>query len=531
MNQLSCFDNNILRKIIGYIPKKYYKNVSLTSKMFNEVICEIQKFIIPLKITEELLEQSNFNQLATTKRKFNEIIIERTKLNDENLELITIFLESHGSTINSLLINNDDEIESIFNVEKWINFLNRAQNLNYLDLRFRDLTMTGTCSHDNGFILQKLEKLSLDLIATKNIENFLFLLHPNSLKKLKVIGEFTQLCEFITRQTSIAELEISECNMHSSYFECLQLDTLILNIENEYFSADEFFTIMILQHSELKRILVRNRYDERIFYELSQELFTSLCNLRNLEDLELKFTVNNLNQLNMLENSFVKNVRMDISNIENENIPQIIEIKFMSIQEITMKSIYGIGRVIERIGEKWCNLTFLELDYCSENLNLNVFMEQLIHLKTCKLYFNNDEKSAIFHKTSMKFFNMENLVIQNAQSIVGFRDLLKALPHVKVLNFNFILIKYYISTLRVISKLKKLEQIEMAFKIYSPYTTAIRDCLLMLQKMFHQLSEICIEFNCPRNSNFNNSLVSFFESNDYIELYQSGNVLGFMKKK
>jgi hypothetical protein len=43
----------ILLEIMDFVPKKQHINVALTSKKFYELICEVEKFKFPLKITPE----------------------------------------------------------------------------------------------------------------------------------------------------------------------------------------------------------------------------------------------------------------------------------------------------------------------------------------------------------------------------------------------------------------------------------------------------------------------------------------------
>lgn len=508
-----------LRKIVGYVPKKYYKNVALSSRLFNEVICEIQKFEFPLKITQQLLHDCNYEQLMTSKRKFNQVFIEGMHFNDENLELIGNFVESRGSTITTLHIDNDDEIETVIAISKWTKFINKFPNLNFLELNFKNLLITAGNSHHLS--PSHLKSLSIHL-QSSCIKHFLLSLQINSLKKLKILGECPHLYETIARQTSINELEISECNMHSSIFESLQLDSFTLHVDDEIVNSDdvhEFLSSMVDGHPELKKILLRYHHNE-YYCEFRDELLIALCNLSQLEVIEFKFTRNNSLHQRALNDCTAKKVKMDLSNTHNEDLRQI---QFKSMEELTMMNIYGLDKFVEEICGNWINLTFLELDFCIANLNLNVFLENLIKLKTFKVYFDNAGKLAKCHfiRNSRQFLSLENLLIQNCQEVIGLDKLLNAAPNLKCLNFDFMCMKLKFSTIKALLKLEKLNQISILFKINSKIA-ASEDLLSMLRKLFEQIRKISMEFNCQQNHNFNIILKSYFQSHDYVNVIQYG---------
>lgn len=49
----------VLRKIIEFAQEKSYKNIALVSTRFYGLICDIQKFKFPLKLTERVVSVNN----------------------------------------------------------------------------------------------------------------------------------------------------------------------------------------------------------------------------------------------------------------------------------------------------------------------------------------------------------------------------------------------------------------------------------------------------------------------------------------
>ncbi|CRK92513.1 CLUMA_CG006069, isoform A, partial [Clunio marinus] len=416
--------DEILLCIFEYVNISSRKNVSQVCWKFYELICIVERDCHPLEISnQQICDAGIRSSIVKSYRKFEHLKIDINYIAVDNIEYILDVMGKFGERLKrfKLWSSNPDQ-DSEFTTEGLIKILDCLPNVEDLTLTNIHFQSDLNVNHDKSeFNMHKLKKLEIN-VCSFMFPNILHKIPKNTLRDLIFLPfefDVSSFQKFFNQQTNIRKLEVFE--FQDINFNHLELEHLKIFLT--------FELPAVLRQQPKLRYLELNEND------MDNEIFTVMCDLKNLEVAKMSHGQVSCNIFNSLKKmSNLKELQL-WTNRDDDECHHLLEFSMMHSLQIEKLTLLCPERKISediliQLSQHFRKLKHIEF-LSSRIVNINLIKTILEYFPNLELivfefYFHPPEDILIISE-DLRHENLKQLEVTNNKTfnVENTRTLLK----------------------------------------------------------------------------------------------------------